>query len=146
MQPVTKISVLGVRLAIIVLAFYWLFMFAGTHLEASQLEVANRIGPEVSDKVKHFAAFFLLGTLLCYVTNSAAWMKRFISIGVLGMLYAGIDEYTQRFVPGRYPDFYDFVADSLGLWSAIAAYILAKLMVGDWEKRLRKRFLDSEPV
>ena len=57
MQPVTKISVLGVRLAIIVLAFYWLFMFAGTHLEASQLEVANRIGPEVSDKVKHFAAF-----------------------------------------------------------------------------------------
>ena len=61
------------------------------------------------------------------------------------MLYAGIDEYTQRFVPGRYPDFYDFVADSLGLWSAIAAYILAKLML-DWEKRFRKRFLDSEPV
>ena len=146
MQPVTKISVLGVRLAIIVLAFYWLFMFAGTHLEASQLEVANRLGPKVSDKAKHFTAFFLLGTLLCYVTNSTDWMKRFISIGVLGMLYAGIDEYTQRFVPGRYPDFYDFVADSLGLWSAIAAYILAKLMLGDWEKRFRKRFLNSEQV
>ena len=73
---------------------------------------------------------------------SAAWIKRFISIGVLGMLYAGIDEYTQRFVPGR-TDFYDFV-DSWG-YGLRSRLILAKLMV-DWEKRLRKRFLDSEPV
>ena len=140
MQPVTKISVLGVRLAIMVLGLYWLMMFTGTHLAASTLEVADSFGPQVSDKVKHFGAFFVLGTLLCYVTNSDRWLRRFISIGVLGMAYAGIDEYTQRFVPGRYPDVADFVADSLGLWTAIIAYIIAKLTLSDWEQRLRQRF------
>ena len=139
MQPVTKITVLGVRLAIVALVFYWLLMFTGTHLAASTLEVADSLAPKVSDKVKHFAAFFLLGTLLCYVTNSDRWLRRFFSIGLVGMLYAGIDEYTQRFVPGRYPDFYDFVADSLGLWTAIIAYMLAKVLFGSWESRFRAK-------
>ena len=143
MQPVTKISVLGVRLAIMVLGLYWLMMFTGTHLAASTLEVADSFGPQVSDKVKHFGAFFVLGTLLCYVTNSDRWLKRFISIGVLGMAYAGIDEYTQRFVPGRYPDVSDFVADTLGLCTAIIAYIVAKLTLSGWEQKVRERFFPS---
>ena len=137
MQPVTKISLLGVRLAVFVLAFYWLLMFTGTHLTATTLEVADSIGPKLNDKVKHFGAFFLLGTLLCYVTNSKRWVKRFVSIGLVGTVYAGLDEYTQRFVAGRYPDVYDFLADSLGLWTAIASYVIAKMLFGSWEKRLR---------
>jgi len=144
MQPVTKISLWGVRLAIVVLGFYWLLMFTGTHLAASALEAADSLAPKVNDKVKHFGAFFVLGALMCYVTNSDRWLKRFVSIGLIGMAYAGIDEYTQRFVPGRYPDFQDFVADALGLWTAIAAYVIAKLLLGSWEQRLRHRFLTSD--
>ena len=81
---------------------------------------------EVNDKVKHFSAFFLLGGLLCYVTNSPRWLKRFVIIGVVGMTYAAIDEITQNFIPGRYPDVFDFVADAAGLWTAIAIYVAAK--------------------
>ncbi|MDB4676717.1 VanZ family protein [bacterium] len=135
MRPVTKISVLGIRLAIIVLGLYWLLMFTGTHLAATTLEMADQIAPAVGDKVKHFAAFFLLGALLCYVTNSERWVKRFVSIGLVGMAYAGLDEYTQRFVPGRYPDFHDFVADAFGLWCAISAYVIAKMIYRAWASR-----------
>lgn len=122
MRPVTKITVFGVRLGIAALAVYWLLLFVGTHLPGT-----TQLDPQVNDKVQHFSAFFLLGTLLCYVTTSERWLKRFITIGCVGMLYAGIDELTQRWIPGRYPDVLDFVADSLGLWSAIGCYIIAKL-------------------
>ena len=80
----------------------------------------------MNDKVKHFSAFFLLGGLLCYVTNSPRWLKRFSLIGMVGMIYAGVDEITQKFIPGRYPDVLDFVADTAGLWAAIALYVAAK--------------------
>ena len=31
------------------------------------------------------------------------------------MAYAAIDEITQNFIPGRYPDVLDFAADAAGL-------------------------------
>lgn len=124
MRPVTKITIFGFRLAIVVLAAYWLCIFVGTHLPNMGEIVDLRF--EVNDKVKHFSAFFLLGGLLCYVTNSPRWLKRFAIIGVVGMTYAAIDEITQNFIPGRYPDVFDFVADAAGLWTAIATYVAAK--------------------
>ncbi len=69
MRPVTKITIFGFRLAIVVLAAYWLCIFVGTHLPNMGEIVDLRF--EVNDKVKHFSAFFLLGGLLCYVTNSS---------------------------------------------------------------------------
>ncbi|MGI9465683.1 MAG: VanZ family protein [Rubripirellula sp.] len=124
MRPVTKITIFGVRLAIVVLAAYWLCIFTGTHLPDMGEIVDLRFG--VNDKVKHFSAFFLLGGLLCYVTNSPRWLKRFAIMGLVGMSYAAIDEITQNFIPGRYPDVLDFVADAAGLWTAIAFYVAAK--------------------
>lgn len=123
MRPVTKITVFGVRLGIAALAAYWLIIFIGTHLPG-----VSQIQPKVNDKLQHFSAFFLLGTLLCYVTTSERWLIRFATIGVVGMTYAALDEWTQSFIPGRYPDVRDFVADSLGLWSAITVYLLAKVV------------------
>lgn len=130
MRPVTKISVFGVRLAFVVLALYWLAIFVGTHLPSSV-----NIGAHTNDKVKHFSAFFMLGGLLCYVTNSPNWFRRFAAIGVAGMAYAAIDEWTQRFIPNRVPDIADFAADSMGLWSAIAIYVLGKYIHQLWTTR-----------
>ncbi|MFK8112806.1 MAG: VanZ family protein [Rubripirellula sp.] len=81
----------------------------------------------MNDKIKHFGAFFVLGGILCYVTNSPRWLRRFGTIGLIGMGYAALDEMTQHFVPGRYPDPMDFVADSIGLWSAVGIYVIGKL-------------------
>jgi VanZ family protein len=122
MRPVTKITVFGLRFAVILLAAYWLAIFVGTHLP-SIISVA----PDVNDKSKHFIAFFFLGVLMCYVTNSPRWFRRFATIGLVGMLYAAIDELTQYFVPGRHPDPMDFLADSAGLWTGISVYLLARL-------------------
>ncbi len=130
MRPVTKITFFGVRLAIVVLTAYWLLIFVGTHRPASV-----DVGGHTNDKVKHFSVFFVLGGLLCYVTNSPRWFMRFTSIGLAGMAYAAIDEFTQRFVPGRVPDLMDFVADSIGLWCAIGIYVAGKSLHHLWTTR-----------
>lgn len=122
MRPVTKITIFGFRLAVVVLIAYWLAIFVGTHLP-TMLDFS----PNVNDKVKHFGAFFVLGGILCYVTNSSRWFLRFGTIGLVGMTYAAIDEVTQHFVPGRYPDTMDFLADSIGIWTAIGLYVLGKV-------------------
>ena len=121
MRPVTKIKIFGIRMAVVVLAAYWMAIFIGTHLPA-----VLDISPGVNDKFKHFSAFFLLGTLMCYVTTSRRWFRRFMTIGLVGMVYAAVDELTQSLVPGRYPDSFDFLADSAGLWSAIGIYVIAR--------------------
>lgn len=128
MRPVTKITIFGFRLAIVVLSVYWLCLFVGTHLPnmGEILDLRFGMNHGVNDKVKHFSAFFLLGGLLCYVTNSPHWFKRFAIIGLVGMTYAALDEITQNFIPGRYPDVLDFAADTAGLWTAIALYVAAK--------------------
>ncbi len=124
MQPVTKITILGFRLGVVVLAVYWGMIFLGTHLPA-----VLDISPQVSDKAKHFAAFMGLGLMMCYVTNSRRTGRRFGGIALAGMAYAAIDELTQHFVPGRVPDVMDFVADSAGLCTAIGIYVTARCLV-----------------
>lgn len=122
MQPVTKKTIFGFRLGVVVLSAFWLAILIGTHLPPA----VDIVPAKVNDKVMHFSAFFLLGTLMCYVTNSRRWFRRFMTIGLVGMVYAAIDELTQNFVRGRDPDPFDFLADSAGLWAAIGIYVIAR--------------------
>lgn len=123
MRPITKITIVGVRLGVVVLAFYWVLIFVGTHLPS----VAG-IAPRVNDKVMHFGAYFLLGALLCYITTSTRLPQRFAMIAGVGLLYAAVDEFTQSFVPGRTSDVKDFFADAAGLFTAIAFYAIARTL------------------
>lgn len=136
MRPVTKITILGVRLAVIALIAYWLLIFVGTHLPH-----ARDFAPDVGDKSKHFTAFFGLGVLLCYVTNSRHLVLRFAIIAAIGITYAAVDELTQNLVRGRVADVWDFVADVAGLLSAIALYSFARLFVERW----RQQKLETAP-
>lgn len=120
MQPLTKIRIFRLRLAVAVLALYWLVIFAGTHLPAADL-----VDVSVNDKIKHFAAFFGLTLLWCYVTNGPI-IGRILVIGPLVMLYAALDEWTQGFVPGRQPDVWDFLADLAGMATAMTLYTVAR--------------------
>ena len=118
MLPITKFSLFGIRLAVIVLAAYWILIFAGTHVPK-----LPHFSAEIGDKTKHFSAFFGLAMLLCYVTNSPNRARRFAGIAILCLSYAMIDELTQNLVPNRVAEIGDFVADSLGTGSAIAIYV-----------------------
>lgn len=124
MRPVTKISIFGIRLGIVLLGIYWLSIFVGTHLPA-----VVDFSPNVNDKLKHISAFFGLATLLCYVTNSQQLVKRFAGIIAICLIYAAIDETTQMFIPGRTADPYDFLADGLGVCLAVTCYVSLKVVV-----------------
>lgn len=133
MRPVTRLNLFGIRLAILVLAIYWIGIFTGTHLP----DVLD-FSPKMHDKSKHFLAFFGLAMLLCYVTNSRRYIKRFGAIAMACLIYAAVDEVTQAWVPGRVPDFQDFIADTIGVGSAIGSYACLKWAALKWSGETRR--------
>lgn len=122
MQPLTNIRIFRVRLAVLLLAAYWLLIFAGTHLPT-----LPAIGEDVSDKTKHFLAFFGLGLLLCYVSTRPPSFRRFATVAVIAIVYGIVDELTQKLVPGRHCDPYDMLADAAGALTAIVLYATASV-------------------
>lgn len=78
------------------------------------------------DKLLHFLAYFTYGTstlsMLITVKKSE---KRLILVGlVLSVLFAISDEIHQFFVPDRVVDFYDLIADLLGILFSILFFNL----------------------
>ena len=76
-------------------------------------------GFSFQDKFLHFFVFGLLGLLMARSFKKSRF-KLFnnyyhILAIILTGLYGIIDEYHQYFVPGRYCDIYDFIADSVGI-------------------------------
>jgi VanZ family protein len=78
--------------------------------------------PPVSgiDKVGHFGVYAVLGWLLARAADrsgiSLAWAA------AAGIVYGATDEIHQAFVPGRTPEFLDWVADSAGVLTAVFLY------------------------
>mgnify|MGYP001824207556 CR=1 FL=1 len=133
-RQIVKLSVFGFRLAAVVLCLYWLAIFTGTHLPR-----LPRLLPRIDDKAGHFLAYFGLATLMCYSGRSTRWLRRFAAIAATAMVYAAIDEFTQRWIPRRSPDLWDFAADVAGIWTAIACYVAAKLVAAKYRDRLEPK-------
>jgi hypothetical protein len=129
----------GNRLAIMFLAVYWPWVFVGTHLPVRGGGAGEL---PVNDKLIHAAIFFGLGFLLALAAGRGSrtgsgseasaspkglFVEGWALLLAIGVGYAGIDEWSQRFVVGRYPDVRDFVADvggfvlGLGFGLAIAS-------------------------
>lgn len=70
-------------------------------------------GPPGADKVLHFALYCVLGLLVVRATPSPSWRALFIPVLAIA-LFGGIDEWHQRFVPGRFADTSDWLADAIG--------------------------------
>ena len=82
------------------------------------------------DKVAHFFEFALLGLLLAFgYFNAFSFSSVFKSILVFltGLPLGLLDEFHQRFVPGRSSALSDVLADAAGIIAGILAYLyLAK--------------------
>jgi VanZ family protein len=93
---------------------------------------------DLKDKLVHFIEFAIFGVLLWRSANrwklSLAGVKLLIIALVIGSLYAAFDEFHQFLVPGRNCDFYDWVADAIGLAVGIA---IAYIFIAD-KRRLKK--------
>ena len=115
-----------VYLVYIPLIVYWIMLFIAT-----TVPVSNLPSVAVSDKIKHFSAFFglsvLLSLTLIYQSKVLLFKKYFLVAAlVISSIYGLLDEIHQSFVPGRNSEFLDWVADSLG--AAAGAFIVFYLL------------------
>ena len=105
------------------LGAYWLALAVSTHTPIQGLDFPQT--PH-SDKMMHFVAFAGLAFLL-------AWsLQRHIRSPLLHALcvlliasgYSVVDEVTQGLVPGRVPDFWDAIADTIGAVIGLFLFLL----------------------
>ena len=103
-----------VYLVYIPLIVYWIGLLIATTIPTQSLPSFD-----VSDKFKHFGAFFglsvLLSLTLLYQNKSYLFKKYFLAFTlIITSLYGLLDELHQYFIPGRYSEVLDWVADSAG--------------------------------
>jgi VanZ family protein len=123
------ISRLAARLIVSSLVVYWCLLFTGTHLPATSL-----VDTGVSDKWLHFVGYMGLAFLLaCTVTayrlprlNTYLWMAAIL------LMYGALDELSQLPVPGRYADFYDWLANAKGVASGLILHRMALSVYECW--------------
>ena len=80
------------------------------------------------DKVLHFSIYtvfsYLLTRQISYTTNR--WRAAAIAV-LIAMAFGALDEWHQRFIPGRSTEFADWRADSLGaVLGAVACAAIAR--------------------
>lgn len=114
----------GVRIRLF-RAFAWAIIFGLAVASLAPADVIIRTG--FSEKLEHIVAY-LIGTASVVLAYSR--VKPSI-IGGLVLLYAGLLEIGQQFVPGRHSQLSDFGASALG--------ILAGLLFATWASSLVHR-------
>lgn len=102
-------------------AWRWAYplVLAGMIVVASgQSQVAGPPGVNV-DKLAHFTIFGLLATLVARCPG----VRRFRYAIVVVSFFGIADEFRQSFTPGRFVEFADWVADTLGALTAVSLYV-----------------------
>lgn len=115
------------RLSLWVLVVYWFILFLGTTLPGDQL-------PETpsGDKFNHFAGYAVLSFLLfswmrIKKGSAAGEIRLFQKTFLITAIYAVLDEVHQLFIPGRFFEWYDILADINGAVLGLAvAFILTR--------------------
>jgi VanZ family protein len=101
------------------LAFFYLAaLFIATHIPLPKGSISS------SDKLYHFGAYAAL--TLCVLagwelTIGVLQAKHYFAVWLVGVLYAGFDEFTQIPV-GRMCDANDWMADVLGVVAGLVAF------------------------
>lgn len=116
-------------LVYIPLGIYWIILFTATSIPIDQLPSLG-----LSDKINHFVAFFILAVLLFltlkyqrknyYLFNNASLIAFIVSL-----IYGAIDEIHQMWIPGRYAEMLDWLADGFGALAGVlvVSYLMNRL-------------------
>ena len=80
------------------------------------------------DKVIHFLMYFgLSGLMTRWFVAARPYLRAAATAVAIAMVFAAVDEWHQGFIPGRSPEFADWVADSIGaMVGAAGAIFLAR--------------------
>jgi len=76
-----------------------------------------------SDKVVHFLLYLTFGALLAWARHVGG-RGIHVALILVGVVYGGLDEWHQSFVPGRSPDLEDWLADAAGVVAGYGALTL----------------------
>jgi len=106
-------------LVYIPLSIYWIILLIATSLPIDQLP---SIG--ISDKINHFLAFFILAILLNLTItfqrkNYFLFDHSLILTFTVCVLYGAFDEIHQMWIPGRYSELLDWLADGIGALAGV---------------------------
>ena len=92
-----------------------------------------------SDKLEHAVAYGVLCVLIVFALGSLKRRHLVLAV-VLSSLYGASDEIHQMFVPGRTPDVFDWLADSVGAVAAAGAlYVFARMRQTSSARKLATR-------
>ncbi|MEK6840536.1 MAG: VanZ family protein [Nanoarchaeota archaeon] len=81
--------------------------------------------PSITAAVYHISAFFLLAIFIFISALNRKWDSKKIVLSVfIAIVYAGLDELHQYFVPGRFTSFSDFLLDMNGMIFASLVYFI----------------------
>ena len=139
-------------LPIAIMVVIWVFSaMNGSRSDAQSVPIANFLGiPNgLIRKVAHFTLFATLGALWYnYIRNSN--IRKFtpgftfvLSIS-LAVVYAGIDEMHQLFVPGRSGEINDVLIDSVASVTGVVVFALIHYLTRTKEqKALRRREVEK---
>ncbi len=102
-------------LVYIPLILYWFTLFVFTTIPTNEMPQFFN----AQDKLEHFLAYFFLTLLLTLAIHFQSKFRQlsgrpFITAVILIFIYATADELHQLFIPGRFCDLYDWLADILG--------------------------------
>lgn len=120
-------TIRGIRVASLCLFGYWVMLFAGTHLPRVHLP---KMSGGNDDKILHLLAFAGLSFLLAWAIPTRI-RDRFRNIRLAGgcaALYGALDELTQIPV-GRTFDWYDLLADVIGISIGLACYTVSRELI-----------------
>lgn len=91
--------------------------------------VVPNLGISFGDLIIHFFEYsvfgYLLGLAIMQSPGKVNW-KNFLTIIIIGSLYAASDEYHQSFVEGRFSEMSDFLADSAGVVLGLVVFVIRK--------------------
>lgn len=108
------------RLSVILLAVYWPALALATHWPRLRIDTGV---PLPLDKLLHFAAFVILTFLLTHTlaARSRLTPARLTLAGLIALAYAVLDEWTQRWIPGRSASWLDTLVNVLAILSTVLA-------------------------
>lgn len=101
---------------------YWLLIFILTSIPGRSLPKDFLI---LSDKIKHFGAYLVLSFLLNFafhLQSKYSVLRKYSVVYTLLVIsfYGLFDEIHQIFIPGRYFEWFDFLADLIGGIAGVA--------------------------
>jgi VanZ family protein len=108
-------------------AIFWALLIF--FLSSLPSDAVQSLSLGLDDLIPHFIEYFIFGFLLAWAMIQYPHkenVKSYLIAAAIGILYAASDEFHQMFVPGRFAEISDFLADSVGVVFGLAIFAYYK--------------------